>query len=123
MRYGSDNKFLEFLRHGGRQNALIALLVVGVVFILFGTLSGTESREMSAEEELSQMCSSIVGVGECRVMISYEDDRVSAVAVICEGGDEPQVKMSVCQLISSLYGIGYNRITVHKISEEVEVSK
>ena len=118
MRYGSGNRFLEFLRHGGRLNTLITLLAVGILLIVFGTATTLEKEEKSGEQELAQMCSSLSGVGECRVMISYDGGRVIAVAVVCEGGDIPIVKERVCDLVSSLYGIGYNRITVHKISPD-----
>ena len=49
--------------------------------------------------------------------MSYEGDDICAVAVACEGGDIVEVRSRVCELISSLYGIGYNRITVLKLSE------
>ena len=101
---------------------VIMLLICGAALILigsFGVSKGTsDAVESSAEEELSEMCSAISGVGECRVMISYEGESVYAVAVICDGGDSVDVKRSVSELISSLYGIGYNRISVLKSSDK-----
>ena len=121
LKYGSDNGFLEFLRHGGGHKRVIAVLICGVLLMLIGSASifrdGEQKSEKGEEEVLSQMCSSLSGVGECRVMMSYEGDDICAVAVACEGGDIVEVRSRVCELISSLYGIGYNRITVLKLSE------
>ena len=119
MKYGSDNGFFDFLRHGGGHIKAIALLLCGVLLILLASGGRTEDTgEMSREEALGQMCSSIDGVGECKVMISYDGDEVYAVAVACVGGDSVEVKQCVSELISSLYGIGYNRISVMKISDK-----
>ena len=70
------------------------------------------------EAQLSELCSSIDGVGRCRVALTFgEGEEVYAVAVLCDGAENAKVRSKVCELISSLYGIGYNRISVLKISE------
>lgn len=82
----------------------------------------SETEELSSpdtlEDRAEQMCSLVEGVGECEVMITYgDDDSVYAVAVLCEGADRTQVRKSVTELITSLFGIGTNRISILKISK------
>ena len=98
-----------------------SMLILGVLLMLIGSsglFKGESEKPKGEEEILSEMCSSISGVGECRVMISYEGEEICAVAVVCEGGDIIDVRSRVCRLVSSLYGIGYNRISVMKLSEQ-----
>ncbi len=117
----SDSGFFEFLRQRGVSKKLVLLLVLGIVLLLVGSGSEKSSEKAEqtkdAESELVAMCSSLSGVGECRVMMSYgEDGAVYAVAVLCEGAESDAVKERIYELVGSLYGIGTNRIAVLKIS-------
>ncbi len=116
MKLKSDSKFLEFLK-GKKSLGIVLVALVGAVLIF---ISG--SKEVAHSEEslsdLSRLCSSVEGVGECRAVINYGDDgEVVAVAVLCEGAQSDEVRLKLYKLISSLYGLGYNRISVLKISE------
>ncbi|MBO7197060.1 MAG: hypothetical protein J6V80_07065, partial [Clostridia bacterium] len=68
----------------------------------------------------AQMCSLIEGVGECRVMITYDPDsreeRVYAVLVLCEGADSASVRERITSSLSSVYGIGSHRIEIQKLN-------
>lgn len=67
--------------------------------------------------EIEELCSATYGVGECRVLLSYAEDgeRVVAVAVVCEGADSIEVRQRLTELLSSFYGIGYNRISIERL--------
>jgi len=115
--------FAEYL---GTLPRSLRVLVIASVAALIGAAmlglgiggEGDYPEESCEEEELADICSLIEGVGECRVMISRgEDDSVEAVAVVCEGADDPGVRARLIKMIGSLYGIGSNRISVMKISE------
>lgn len=41
--------------------------------------------------------------------------RVRGVAVLCEGGDQPQVESAVCEMLTALLDVGSNHISVSKI--------
>lgn len=113
----SEGSFLSFLKGGGVRR-ILPLLVVAVALLLlssslFFDKEEGESVSVSAEGELSELCSAIDGVGRCRVMITYgEDEEVAAVAVLCEGADSVEVRARLNELISSLYGIRTSRISV-----------
>ena len=119
----SDSGFFEFLKGKGVSKKVVLLLVLGVLLLLIGTrgISAEQESEEAGESELSSMCSSLVGVGECRVMVTYSDEgEVYAVAVLCEGAESDAVRGRIYELVSSLYGIGTNRIAVLKIDGETK---
>ena len=122
FRLKSDSPFAEFLRSGGGGMRLALLLLVGAALIFIGSLGGKGSDivELGEEERVAQICSLMEGVGECEVMITYDPDsreeRVFAVLVLCEGADSPTVREILCSSLSSVYGIGYNRIEIQKLN-------
>ena len=127
----SGNVFLAFLKKKENLKYIILALVAAVLIVL-GTCGKSEeavsyeSDEEFVEARLSELCSSVKGVGKCRVMVSleYEEQkysskervyRVSAVSVVCDGGEREAVRAALTELISALYGIGANRISVQEL--------
>ena len=98
---------------------LLALLaVLGVLLLTFGGRVGEEG-EPDLEGEVAELCSTVAGVGECRVMLTVsEGGEVQSVAVVCDGGDSARVRAALTDLLSDLFGIGASRITVHKMAKE-----
>ena len=120
LKLKSENKFFAFLRAQSKGQVLLIVLCIGIgIFMLAAGRGGsTDTVASTLEEETAALCSSIVGVGECRVMITYTgDDKVYAVAVLCDGADSVSVKNEITALASSLFGIGTNRVTVLKLSK------
>ena len=112
----SDKSFAEYLRSRPSFAVIIAVALLGLLLIIASSVTPSV-EDKSEEESLSEICSSIEGVGRCRTVITYaeEDGEVFAVAVLCEGADSVFVKERVYKLITSLYGIGSNRVAVLKI--------
>ena len=139
-----ENGFFEFLRkRNGIWKAAIVLLV-GILLLSFGGRTDNESAlelgELDAygralEERVAELCSSLDGVGEARVMITfssgektvYEGTRavgkkppeVMAVTVLCEGAGSGAVVARLTEMLSSVFGIGTHRIKIMKISSEI----
>ena len=119
---GSDTIFSSYLRRYSPW-VKIALVALGILLIVFSGALGEDEGEMSEEENLAQLCAMIEGAGEVRVAISYgqessyfsggEQRRVLAVAVFCDGADDIRVRARIKELVSVLYGIGTNKITVN----------
>lgn len=111
----SDNIF-SFLRRNGSFVKVGTVFLIGLFLIMFsGAFESGEAHETTEAGELASLCSSVSGVGECEVMISYgESGDVVAVAVICQGADSVGVRHTLIEMIGSLYGIGSNRISVVK---------
>ena len=140
----SESGFFEFLRkRNGIWKAAI-VLVVGILLLSFGGGSdkesvaeagGLEAYGRALEERVSELCSSLDGVGAARVMITfssgeqtiYEGTRavgtkppeVMAVTVLCEGAGSGAVVARLTEMLSSVFGIGTHRIKIMKISSEI----
>ena len=140
-------KFPEFLEKRFKDKkkllGIFLILFVGILLIILSAAPSSgeakEGGEQTLEEykarlegELAEICSSVRGVGKCRVMITFErgaensyrgsqlieskPPRVLGVSVICRGGDSAEVKSELCELISALFDIGRNRIAVLKLN-------
>lgn len=108
----------EFFRSGKHGGVILLAVTVSVLLIVFGGGEKEKETVKGAEDELREVCSMVEGVGECRVMITYKDNEVYAVAVICEGAGDPKTEMRIVDLITSLYGIGSNRVSVKPLSKK-----
>ncbi len=120
MRSVSNKAIRDFLSRGGARLTVVAVLGVLLLFIALGISDGETNAPAVTDPttELAETCSSLEGVGRCRVMISYgEGGEVSAVAVLCDGAESVYVRERIIELISSLYGIGSHRITILKLHD------
>ena len=125
MKFKSDSGLTDFLR--SKSLILPVLLAaLGLVLLLFSegfTANNADGEEKRAE----QICSSVSGVGECTVMMTYREvdgeSKVYAVAVVCEGADDVHVRQDLTELICSLYGIGSHRVTVLKPNDQKNSNK
>ena len=122
MKLKSDSSFLSFIKSSGKSKPLVwAILLIGALLILIGvgTPSNQSTRiERDTAETLAEICSLAEGVGECEVMLTYgESGEVVAALVLCEGASSPSVRARVVSMVSTLFGIGTNRIEVVKISK------
>ena len=102
------------------------LILISAAAIILGLLLvSTASQENSAatdrnEAHLEEFLESVKGVGECRVIITYKpksssyskNEEVYAVAVACRGATKRGIEAEIVELVSSLYGIGTNRVKV-----------
>lgn len=124
MKSKSDSalsSFFDFLKKGNTLKIGI-IFALGIILIAFGSFWGADSdgdTDLPDEEErLSALCEAIEGVGECNVMLSYSPSgRVESAAIICEGADSVYVREKLTELITSLYGIGTNRISIQKLGK------
>ena len=91
-----------------------------------------EEYRQKLEEELVSLCTSVEGVGKCRVFITFDKGaqntykngtlietkppHVSGVTVVCDGGESDRVKSSLTKMITALFGIGSNRVAILKLN-------
>ena len=113
----SENLFISFLKKNRWAFLLILLVVVGALLLILSNNTKEKSSASSEEERIASVISGIDGAGRTEVVINKEEGEIVSCAVICEGGDSERVVSEVKAFISSLYGIGYNRISVLKLSE------
>ena len=102
---------MEFLKTK-QKSPLWLIPILALALLLIGGV-GERSDLQSEEDRTAELCSGVSGVGECRVMMTYDDgDSVYAVAILCEGADSLSVRNDLTELICSLYGIGAHRVTI-----------
>lgn len=131
---------IEFFRRDKRRLLLLALAAVGLLFALMLPSGGKDSAKegvtlseykAALEEELAEMCSSIEGVGRCRVTVSFSageslqykgsqligstPPRVLGVSVVCEGAERDGVRSEISECMRALFDIGANRVSVMKM--------
>lgn len=131
--------FISFVKNNKRLSFILLLLCV-LMFVLSFAGGSTEETDESKtlaeyqaelESRLSELCSSVEGVGKCRVFVTFESGeenlykggvlietkppRVMGVSVVCQGADKPAVKNELNELFTSLFDIGSNRVKILKL--------
>ena len=120
----------------------VMLLILGILLLAFSSSSdgytentdddGLEAYKARLEDELSELCSSVSGVGKCRVTVTFENGesrvykgsslietkppKVLGVTVVCKGADSDKVREEIVSMMSALFDIGTNRIAVLKLN-------
>jgi hypothetical protein len=133
----------KYLSENKRSFIIIACLLLGVFFLFsspsaFGEEKGeTDRAELSEykaalEKELSEVCSSVKGVGRCRVTVTFSrgegliykgstllesrPPKVMGVTVVCKGADSDAVRAEIVGMMTALFDIGANRVSVLKLN-------
>ena len=114
----SDFSFISFIKKQDKSFVflIIGALVLALLLIPTGSKKDEEPSLVDDASRLQELCSDIDGVGECRVMVTYKGGEVYAVAVVCRGAENPKVRERLTDLITSVYGIGANRVTIQPMA-------
>ncbi len=104
---------------------VFALLAIGIGLFVIGYINSGENEntninELTAEEEyakrLEEILSGVEGVGKMKIMVSCENEgnsvRVKGVAIICQGGNNPEAVKDIIGIVGAVCGIASNRIYV-----------
>ena len=135
------DKVRDYAQKNKGSVLLFALLILGVFLLVFSSAPETEAQENTQsleeykarlEEELSAVCSSVSGVGRCKVTVTFErgeekiykgssvietrPPKVLGVTVVCKGADSDKVRSEIIDMMSALFDIGTNRIAVLKLN-------
>lgn len=139
-----DKGFVGYIKENKRLWRVILPLALGIILILIssaiskseGESPGSENTlgeyKEGLEREIADLCSDIEGVGRCRVFITFErgeqsiykgssvietkPPKILGVSVICQGADNQTVRARIVEMITSLFGIGANRVAVLKLN-------
>ncbi|MBQ8268913.1 MAG: hypothetical protein IJZ24_04430 [Clostridia bacterium] len=129
----------EFLKKTPGLWRMGLILLLGVALLLFSSGQGKSETRTDAEGDLSaygaalekrleDMCERVVGVGDARVMVTFESGaaveysgsgesytrppKVQGVTVLCAGGAEASVRASLSGMLSALLGVGASHICI-----------
>ena len=76
---------------------------------------GSYSKDEASSDEKSEYIIIDSSQQEDGLVLKTVTPRVRGVAVLCEGGNDPNVKAQVSEMLSALLDLGSNRISVSKI--------
>lgn len=89
---------------------LLVLLVGVLLMLLPGIRAPTAGEETACE--FASLVERIDGVGQCGIALSE-----SGVVVVCEGAEEPGVRLALLQAIRAYTGFTSERIAILKMTE------
>ena len=125
---------------------IASLFIVAALLLIFssGKGGGNDENKISKSEsslelyknelegKISALCSSVEGVGKCKVFITFSTGEekiyragtlietkppsVLGVTVICRGADSEEVRYALIEMLTALFGIGSNRIAILKLN-------
>ena len=119
-----------FLNHLAQKKWFVPLILILMFLIALTSVaefapSKREESELSTVEQLEILCNSVNGVQNAKVMITYEaipvsgwgssssnQEKILGIAIVCDGGDDPDVQLTLHKMIEALFGISSTRITV-----------
>lgn len=134
---------MDFIKKNKKALGVVLLLLLGIFLLIFSSVDpslseGAESVDSleeyksRLEAELGELCSSVNGVGRCRVTVTFErgeervykgstlieskPPKVMGVTVVCKGADSDLVRAELVSMMSALFDIGSNRIAVLKLN-------
>lgn len=139
----SVNSALACIKDNKKAVGIIVLFFLGALLLAFSAAGGEKNAgkesvdslaeyKVALEEELARLCSSVEGVGRCTVTVSFErgeeklykgstlietkPPRVMGITVVCSGADSDGVRAALTSMLSALFDIGTNRISVLKLN-------
>ena len=107
-----------------KKSVLIFLLAAGLLLLLWPKSSGSGSAEKNEdvftneEKRLCAVLSKIDGVGNVYALLSEEPNRrgeYTGAVVVCSGAGSPDTRLRVIQAVSTVTGLGSNRIIVEEL--------
>ena len=135
-------RLLEFFKGDKRRILTAVLLVFGLLLMVLSASGGRNESTVGEdslakykrelEQELSELCSSIEGVGRCEVRVSFSEGarveykgtskvcetppKVQGITVVCDGGARSDVRAAITECLVAMFDIGANRVAVVKRS-------
>ena len=102
--------------------SIIVFFIIGAILVVSGFIKSNYSSDITpkanetSQSELTEMLGKINGIGKLQLMISTEGKgegyRITGVAIICEGGNDPRVQKDIIGIVGALWGVPSNRIYV-----------
>ena len=97
---------------GAGQVSVVLTVRSGMERVLATDRSMTQAADAQEREEQTVVIST--GSGEETVLITQKYPTFQGALVVCRGGDDPVVQLTLTRAVSALTGLGSDRITVCK---------
>jgi len=118
----------QTLKKIARHKMFVPIVILILILIAFSSFledkKGSNTVSLNVERQLEEICNSIEGVNNAKVMITYENaletsffenknpSKILGIAIVCEGGGDPKTQLKLYEMIKALFGIPATRITV-----------
>ncbi len=108
---------IGFLKKSKSLSIIATALILGILLMLIGGSGGTSfagNDTDSLEKQVEELCARISGVSDVHVMINADTDTgtVRGVALVCSGGEMPEIKLKLTNLLCALFEIPSSAIGV-----------
>ena len=89
----------------------LIVLIIGIVLMLLPSGKAAKETDTGQPNALEQALAVTKGVGRIRLFVSAE-----GVVAVCDGAEDPGVRLDILHAIRSYTGFGSDRITILKMS-------
>ena len=90
----------------------LLILLLGVMLLLLpGGIRSPTSGTAVEGDAFSQLLKCAEGVGDCAAVLTEH-----GAVIVCEGAEDPQVRLSLLQAVRSYTGFASDRITILKMA-------
>ncbi|MBE6613134.1 MAG: hypothetical protein E7632_11645 [Ruminococcaceae bacterium] len=107
-------QFFCYLREKRSVWLIAAVLIVGIILMTFGgdgTLTAASDEER-LEMRVAELCRHAAGASEVTVMISSDETQVRGIAVVLAGGDAPEIRLKLTEMLAALFGIPSSAVSI-----------
>ena len=110
---GWMKKATEMLRKLEAYKYPLLILLLGVMLLLLpgGIRSPTAEAAAGERDAFSELVSRAEGVGDCAAALTEH-----GAVIVCEGAEDPQVRLALLQAVRSYTGLASDRITILKMA-------
>ena len=98
------------IKGAGKTDAVVSVGSVGEYVYAENTKKESDSKSVSEDSEIVIYESQ--NGADSGLVVSIKSPEINGVAIICEGGDSSVVKSEITKLVTSLFGIGSDRVYV-----------
>ena len=106
-------KAVKSLGDGKRAGVMLMLLLIGVLLTAFGADGVSFNSKVDEAKKIKALCERVCPASEVYVTVNTDaGGKVTGIAVVCESGNRAGVKLTICEMLSTLYSIPSSQIYV-----------
>lgn len=99
---------------------VLIIILIGTIYFMNrsesdGTSAASTSGKSATEIKLTEILSSIDGVGMTDVMINQTEEKITGVIIVCEGADRIMIRNDILNAVSTALNIEKSIIAVYSM--------
>ena len=116
-------KVIDYVKKNKKIIIVVLLLaiLIGTVYIIDkgktnSSSAVSNSAKSATEVKLTEILSSIDGVGKTDVMITEEEGKIVGVVIVCEGADNLMTRSDILNAVSTALNIDKKIIAIYSLT-------